>query len=146
MSDLVFDDKPPTSFWIFGGAALVWNLIGLVAYISTVMMPPEALAKMTEDAQQFYTSTPAWATGAFALAVTSGVVGSLLLLLRKAWAVPLFVVSLLSVIVQNVDAFILRDAFGILGINSVILPSLVFVVAVLLLIYSRSCKENGWLN
>ena len=146
MSDLVLDDKPPTSFWVFGGAALVWNLIGLVAYISTVMMPPEALAKMTEDAQQFYQSTPAWATGAFALAVNAGVLGSLFLLLRKRWAVPLFVISLLSVIAQNVDAFVLRDAFGILGINSVILPTAIFVVGVLLLLYSRSCKDKGWLN
>jgi hypothetical protein len=146
MSDLVLDDKPPTSFWVFGGAALVWNLIGLVAYISTVMMPPEALAKMTEDAQQFYQSTPAWATGAFALAVNAGVLGSLFLLLRKRWAVPLFVISLLAVIAQNVDAFVLRDAFGILGINSVILPTAIFVVGVLLLLYSRSCKDKGWLS
>ena len=146
MSDLVLDDRPPTSFWVFSAAALVWNLIGLVAYISTVMMPPEALAQMTEDAQQFYLSTPAWATGAFALAVNAGVLGSLLLLLRKRWAVPLFVVSLLSVIAQNVDAFVLRDAYGILGINSVILPTAIFVVGVLLLLYSRSCKEKGWLT
>lgn len=145
MSDLVLDDKPATAFWIFGGAALVWNLVGLVAYISSVTMSPEALAQMTEDAQRFYTSTPAWATGAFAVAVNAGVLGSLFLLLRKAWAVPLFALSLLAIIVQNIDAFVLRDAFGTLGTNSLILPSLIFVVAVLLLVYSRSCKDRGWL-
>lgn len=146
MSDLVLDDKPTTTFWIFSGAALVWNLIGLVMYISNVTMSPEALAQMTADAQQFVTSTPAWATGAFALAVTSGVLGSLFLLLRKSWAVPMFVLSLASVIVQNVDAFVLRDAFGLFGINSLILPATIFVVAVLLLVYSRGCKEKGWLT
>lgn len=146
MSDLVLDDKPTTTFWIFGAAALVWNLIGLVMYISTVTMPPEALAQMTADARAFYESTPKWATGAFALAVNAGVLGSLFLLLRKSWAIPMFVLSLVSVIAQNVDAFVLRDAFGILGINSVIVPSTIFIVAVLLVIYSRSCKENGWLT
>jgi hypothetical protein len=146
MSDLVLDDRPTTAFWVFGGAALVWNLIGLVMYISTVTMSPEALARMTEDAQAFFTSTPKWATGAFALAVTGGVLGSLSLLLRKAWAVPLFLLSLVAVVVQNIDAFVLREAFGILGVNAVILPSLVFIVAVLLLVYSRSCKAKGWLS
>ena len=146
MSDLVLDDKPPTSFWIFGGAALVWNLLGLVMYISHVTMSPEALAQMTEDAQLFYTSTPKWANGAFALAVNAGVLGSLFLLLRKSWAVPMFILSLVSVVVQNVDAFVLRDAFGLFGINSVIVPATIFVVAVLLLIYSRSCKEKGWIT
>ena len=146
MSDLVLDDKPPTSFWVFGGAALVWNLIGLVMYITNVMTPPETVAQMTEEAQQFYMSTPKWATAAFALAVNAGVLGSLFLLLRKSWAVPMFVLSLLSVIAQNVDAFVLRDAYGLGGINSLILPVPIFVVAVLLLIYSRSCKAKGWLT
>ena len=146
MSDLVLDDKPTTTFWVFGAAALVWNLIGLVMYISSVTMSPEAMAQMTADAQAFYASTPKWATAAFALAVNAGVLGSLFLLLRKAWAVPVFVLSLVSVIAQNVDAFVLRDAFGIMGVNSVIVPSVIFVVAVLLLVYSLSCKDKGWLT
>jgi hypothetical protein len=146
MSDLVLNEKPTTTFWIFGGAALVWNLIGLVAYISSVTMSPEALAKMTAEAQAFYSGAPKWATAAFALAVNAGVLGSLFLLLRKSWAVPLFALSLLAVIVQNVDAFVLRNAYSLSGINGVILPALVFIVAVLLLIYSRNVKERGWLT
>jgi hypothetical protein len=145
MSDLVLDRNPTTAFWIFSGAALIWNLLGLVAYISNVTMSPEALAQMTEDAQAFYTSTPTWATAAFALAVNAGVLGSLFLLLRKAWAVPMFVLSLVSVIAQNVDAFLLRDAFAIMGINSLIMPSAIFIVAVLLLVYSLRVKAKGWL-
>ena len=137
--------NPRTAFWIIAASMLVWNLIGLVAYISSVTMSPEALARMTADAQEFYTGTPKWATAAFALAVNAGVLGSLFLLLRKAWALPLFVLSLVAVIVQNVDAFVLRDAYSLSGINGVILPALVFVVTLLLLIYSRSCKEKGWL-
>jgi hypothetical protein len=146
MSDLVLNEKPTTTFWIFGGAALVWNLIGLVAYISSVTMSPEALAKMTAEAQAFYSGIPKWATAAFALAVNAGVLGSLFLLLRKSWAVPLFALSLVAVIVQNVDAFVLRNAYSLSGINGVILPALVFIVAVLLLIYSRNVKERGWLT
>ena len=146
MSDLVLNEKPTTTFWIFGGAALVWNLIGLVAYISSVTISPEALAKMTAEAQAFYSGTPKWATAAFALAVNAGVLGSLFLLLRKSWAVPLFVLSLVAVVVQNVDAFMLRNAYGLSGINGVVLPALVFIVAVLLLIYSRNVQERGWLT
>jgi hypothetical protein len=145
MSDIVFNGKPTTTFWIVGGAALIWNLIGLVAYVSTVTMSPEAMAKLTAEQQAFYSGTPAWATAAFALAVNAGVLGSLFLLLRKAWAVPLFVLSLVAIIVQNVDAFVLRDAYSLSGINGVILPALVFIVGVALLVYSRGTKERGWL-
>jgi len=58
----------------------------------------------------------------------------------------MFVLSLVAIIAQNIDAFILRDAYSLSGINGVILPALIFVVAVALVIYSRGVKEQRWLN
>jgi len=145
MSDLI-NGKPNTNFWIIGGAALVWNLIGLVFYVSHVSITPDALAAMTEAHQEFLLTTPTWATAAFAIAVNAGVLGSLLLLLRKTWAVPVLAISLLAIVVQDVDAFVLRDAFGIVGINSLIIPSMVFVIGIALLLYARATKERGWLR
>jgi hypothetical protein len=138
--------RPTTNFWIIGGAALVWNLIGLVFYIGHVTAAPEALAKLPEAQQEFLTTTPLWATAAFAIAVNAGVLGSLFLLLRKTWAVPMFVLSLVAIVVQDVDAYLMRDAFGVLGISSLIVPSMVFVIAVLLLLYSRAAKAKRWLS
>ena len=145
MSDIVFNDKPTTTFWIIGGAALIWNLIGLVFYIGHVTISPEALAAMPQLQQDFFAETPTWATAAFALAANAGVLGSLFLLLRKAWAVPMFLLSLVSVIVQDVDAFVLRDGFSVVGVNGIIIPSMIVVVAIALLFYARSTKERGWL-
>jgi hypothetical protein len=109
-------------------------------------MSPEALAKMTEAQQEFFVTTPVWATAAFAIAVNAGVLGSLFLLLRKSWAVPMFALSLAAIIVQDVDAYLLRDAYGILGVNGIIIPSMVFVIAVALLLYSRATKAKRWLT
>ena len=146
MSELLLDRKPPLSFWIFSGAALVWNLIGLLAYISIVTIPAEVPANMSAEVHAFYMATPVWATSAFAVAVTAGVLGSLFLLLRKSWALPMYIVSLLGVIVQNLDAFVLRDAYSLSGINSVILPALIFIAVVLLIFYSRAATARGWLS
>lgn len=140
------DSKPTTNFWIIGGAALVWNLIGLVFYVGQVTMSPEALAKMSEAQQEFFVTTPVWATAAFAIAVNAGALGSLFLLLRKSWAVPMLAVSLAAIIVQDIDAYLLRDAYGILGINGIIIPSMVFIIGVALLLYSRAVKAKRWLN
>jgi hypothetical protein len=145
MSDVI-NGKPSTNFWIIGGAALVWNLIGLVFYIGQVSITPEALAALTEAQQEFFLATPTWATAAFAIAVNAGVLGSLFLLLRKTWAVPMLVISLAAIVVQDVDAFALRDAFGIVGVSSVIIPSMVFVIGIALLFYARATKERGWLS
>lgn len=140
------DSKPTTNFWIIGGAALVWNLIGLVFYVGHVTMSPEALAQMSEAQQEFFVTTPAWATAAFAIAVNAGALGSLFLLLRKTWAVPMLSLSLVAIIVQDIDAYLLRDAYGVLGINGIIIPSMVFVIAVALLLYARAAKARRWLN
>lgn len=145
MSDIVFNDKPTTTFWIVGGAALIWNLIGLVFYIGHVTISPEALAAMPQLQQDFFAETPTWAIAAFALAANAGVLGSLFLLLRKVWAVPMFLLSLVSVIVQDVDAFVLRDGFSVVGVNGIIIPSMIVAVAIALLFYARSTKERGWL-
>ena len=145
MSD-VLNGKPGANFWIIGGAALVWNLIGLVFYLGQVTMSPDALAKLAEAQQEFLTATPSWGTAAFATAVNAGVLGSLFLLLRKAWAVPMFALSLLAIVVQDIDAFVMRGAFSIVGVNGIIIPSMVFVIAIALLLYSRATKNRGWLS
>ena len=145
MSDVI-KGKPNTNFWIIGGAALVWNLIGLVFYVGQVSTTPEALAALTEAQQEFFLGTPTWATAAFAIAVNAGVLGSIFLLLRKTWAVPLLVISLLAIVVQDVDAFVLRDAYGVMGISSLLIPSMVFVIGIALLLYARETKKRGWLS
>ena len=145
MSDAL-DNKPSDNFWIIGWSALVWNLIGLWIYIGQVTMSPEAMANLTEDQQAFFSSTPAWSNAAWAIAVNAGVFGSALLLLRKSWAIPMFAISLAAIIVQDVDQFVLRDAYGLVGINSLIIPSMVFVIAVALLLYSRAANKQGWLS
>ena len=145
MSDVI-NGKPNTNFWIIGGAALVWNLIGLVFYIGQVMTSPEDLAKLTEAQQEFLLATPSWATSAFAIAVNAGVIGSLFLLMRRSWAIPTLAISLLAIVVQDVDAFVLRDVYSIMGVNSLIIPSLVFVIGIALLFYARAAEERGWLR
>jgi hypothetical protein len=144
MSDLL-DSRPTTTFWIIGGAALVWNLIGLVIYYQHVTMTPEQLASFSDAKQQFISSTPLWATSAYAIAVNAGVLGSLFLLLRKSWAVPLFALSLLGILVQNLHAFLLASGLAVWGTSGIVLPALVIVIGVALLMYSRATKDKGWL-
>jgi hypothetical protein len=64
---------------------------------------------ISESHRAIIEARPAWATGAFAIAVFGGALGCLLLLLKKSAAYYLFIASLLGVIVQ------LIPTLGILG-------------------------------
>ncbi len=145
MSDQL-NGKPPTSFWVISATALIWNLIGVMTYYSQVTMTPAALEGFSPEQQAFFTSMPAWATAAYAIAVTAGVLGGLLLLLRKAWAVPAFAVSLAAIIVQDIHAFVLAGGIEVFGPGGAVIPAVVLVIGILLLWYSRSAKSKGWIS
>jgi len=146
MSDLL-NGRPSTSFWIIGGAALIWNLFGFVVYFMQVSASPEELAaSYSAEEIDFMLSTPKWATSAFAIAVNAGVLGSLFLLLRKAWAVPMFVLSLVALLIQDLNTFVLNDAVAVFGATPVYIQGSVLTISVLLIFYSRATKRKGWLS
>lgn len=138
--------RPGTNFWIVGGVALIWNLIGLVFYYLEVTATPEALANLTEAQQAFLAGKPTWATSAFAVAVTTGVLGSLLLLLRKALALPMFIISLAAILVQNLHAFGMANGLEAWGTGATILPAITIIVAVALIVYARAARARGWIS
>lgn len=146
MSDQI-NGKPPTSFWIIAGVALVWNLIGIMIYYMQVTSSPEDLAQYYNEAElAFITSTPTWATSAYAIAVTAGVLGCVLLLLRKAWAVPMFIISLAGIVAQDIYGFLIADGIGVWGARGTILPAIVLAIGIALILYSRDSKDKHWID
>ncbi len=138
--------KPPTWFWVVASIALVWNLLGAMAYVNQVMMTPEELQLLPEDQRAILESTPAWATGAFALAVWGGTLGCILLLMRKKAATPVLVLSLLGLIVQLYHAFFMTNSMEVYGPGGLVMPIMVIAIGVYLIWFSRSAAAKGWLS
>lgn len=148
MSDEFIQDKPTMTFWIVGGAALIWNFLGLFSYVNMRTSTNEAYtaAGYTPEQIAFINATPEWALSAFAISVTAGVLASLFLLLRKAWAVPTFILSFAAVVAVNFNNFVLMNTVEVLGNVPVYIQSAVIVIGALLILYSRSAKKKGWLT
>jgi hypothetical protein len=125
--------------------ALLWNVLGCVAYLNDVMLTPDDIAKLTPAQQAMYNARPMWATAATALAVWGGVLGCIALLMRKRWATPVFAVSLAGVVVQDAAMFGLTDAAKQAGAPVYILQGLVILVCVLLVRLSRKAAAAGWI-
>lgn len=143
----VLNDKPSTAFWVLGVVFLLWNLLGLFGYYTQVTMTPEVMAANFSEAQQAWmTGEPVWATAAYATAVTAGVIAAALMLLRKALAFPIFIVSFVAVIVQDFNAFVLSDWKAVWGNSALYLPSVVIVIGIVEIWYTRAAKAKGWLS
>lgn len=134
--------KPPTWFWVAASAALIWNLIGVAAYLGQMMMDMSTLS----DAQRtFYETTPAWATSAFAIAVFAGTAGSAALLLRQRWAIPALVASLFGVIVQMAHSLLPGNSLEVFGTSALILPLLTLAIGLALIWFAIVSKNRSWL-
>lgn len=138
--------KPPTWFWIVSALALLWNLVGVGAYMSQAYMSIEDLEKMSQAERLLFESQPAWATGAFALAVWGGALGCIALLLRKSWAVPVLGISLIGIVVQMVYSFFLSNSFEVYGLGAMVMPIMVLVIGVGLILFARKVSAKNWLN
>ena len=139
-------NKPPTWFWVVSVVALIWNLLGVFAYIQTVTMSPEALQALPEQERALYESAPAWATGAFAIAVWGGALGCILLLLRRKLATGVLVVSLVGIVVQMYHAFFISNSIEVYGPGGMIMPVMVLAIAIFLIWFSRKATVSGWLK
>ena len=95
--------KPSTGFWVISIIALLWNLMGVAVYFMMMKMDPALLVETyNQEYADIFASKPAWATGAFAIAVFGGLLGCIGLILRKAWSKLLFIISLVGVIIHNI--------------------------------------------
>ncbi len=132
------------SFWAIGAVALIWNVVGVINFF--MQMNPDVLAAYRESERAIIEGRPAWATGAFAIAVFGGALGCILLLLRKSAAYYLFIASLLGVIVQmtphlGMVGSTINDPFEV--VMMILMP---LVVAAFLIWYSKQAESKGWIS
>jgi hypothetical protein len=132
------------SFWVIGAVALIWNVMGVINYF--MQLNADALATYPAAERAIVEGRPAWATGAFAIAVFGGTLGGLLLLLRKSAAFYVFIASLMGVIVTHIHTFRVANSTVDFGpaVISAILSSL--VVAVFLIWYSKLAERKAWIS
>jgi hypothetical protein len=139
-------ESPTRSFRIISTLALLWNALGIVTWLMTVTMSDAALAALPEAEQELYTNVPAGVTVSYAVAVLGGTVGSIGLLLRRAWAVPILGLSLAGILLQMGHALLASQLLAVKGAGAAVLPLLIVVVAALLLWYAVRARSRGMLR
>ncbi len=138
--------KLPVWFWIVAALALIWNLLGVFAYIQQMTISDEALAALPAAERALYDAYPAWAAAAFAVAVFGGAAGSALLLLRNKLAIPVFGASLAGIAVQMVHSLFIANSVAVYGPGAAIMPVMIVVISAALLWWSMQLKAKGWIG
>jgi hypothetical protein len=124
-----------TPLWlrIVGVLALAWNALGVWSYLGHVGLVP-SMAPGPEPAM------PAAVTAAYAIGVFAAIAGAIGLVAARRWAQPLFVASLLGLMIDW--GWVFANAPGAAkGIGVAVLAG-----AVLLVLLSRFAAQKGWLR
>jgi len=138
--------KPSSLFYIISSMALVWNLMGVFNFLDQALMSDEVLASLPKDQQLIYQDVPAWVTAAFAIAVFSGTLGAVFLLLKKKIASTFFILSFIGIVTQMSYGLLLdekTDNYGPLGL---LMPLMIITVGGYLIWYSKKANKNRWLS
>lgn len=141
--------KPNKSFLIIGILALLWNIMGLFQFIMAAFMQDTMLETYgetyTPQQMELFLNTPSWYYVVFGICTITGVLGSITLLLKKKIAVPLFLVSLVTVFVVQGYWILGTQAIALLGTEAIIMPMLVIVTSIFLYFYCKGARQNNWL-
>lgn len=135
---------PPAWFRIVALIAVLWNAFGVFQYLSSVGLFGDPMTGMTAEQRAAAESIPPAVIGAFALGTFAGLIGSLGLLLRKRWAVPVLVLSLLALAVLEGWIVFLSGVLDLFGGPA--LPVTIVLIALLLAWLAWHARQRGWLG
>lgn len=128
------------SFWVIGIVTLIFNIAGIVNFVT--QMNADTVSAMPDAYRAIIEGRPAWATGAFAVAVFGGALGCLLLLLKKSAAYYVFIASLLGSAGAQIPVLRMPD----FPVEALIGGLMQFVVTAFLIWYSMRAERRGWLG
>jgi hypothetical protein len=137
--------KTPIHLWIIGILSLLWNAGGGFDYSATQLQLESYMSNFTPEQLEYFYGFPVWMDAAWAIAVWSGVLGSLCLLLRKSWATWLFGLAVAGLAVSTVYN-LMSDGFSLMGEGAAIFTAIIWAIALFLFFYARAMQRKGVLT
>ena len=139
--------RPPGWFIAVAVLLALWGVLGCIAFYLHVKMGPAMDPAATDWDRAYYAALPGWFTPVYAAAVGGGLLGSIALLFRSKLALPLFVISLIAVIVQFGYVFLGTDMLAHKSAAATVpFPLFIAAVAVFQIWLARFARRLGWIS
>ena len=136
----------PGWFWAAAIAALLFELIGCFFFAVEVRMSRADLSSLPLDQRAMLEARPGWFYIAFALAVGTGLVGSIGLLLRRSWAGSLLLASTVFAVIQFSSILIVPEMRQTTPSDALAVPIGVIICCYAIWQLARLARRRGWLS
>jgi len=140
--------SPTVPIWFKAVAvlAILWGVAGLYACFTQLTLTPAALAALPAAQRDAFAAMPGWVKIDYQVAVISGFVGGILLLVGHRQAQLAFIVSLAAVILQFGWTFLIYGGLAKLGPSALAFPAFIAAVAAAEIWLATWAKSRGWLK
>ena len=144
--------KPSVLFWVVSVALLLWGIGGASIYVAYLLETPDEFARSAESPEnreayaQYVSSIPAWATGVGIVAAIARLLAALCLLIRRAWALPLYIVSLIFFSIALYRAFVVANAATVMSGAHIGVQIVFLALSVFAIWFTVQKKSNGVLS
>jgi len=116
------------------------------SFYNEVTLSAEAAAAMPPEQRAMWDTMPGWLWVVFAIAVFSALGGGIALLMKRAIAEPLYLVSLIAVVIQFGYVFLAMPVLEIIGAAAIPFPAVIIIVAIISYWLARNWKAKGWIG
>jgi len=138
--------KTPFHYWIVAILSVLWNSMGAFDYTATQYRLESYMSQFTPEQLEYFYGFPVWMDAAWAIAIWASLLGSIVLLFRKALAVWFFGVAILGLAVSSIYNFVLSNGAEIMGDGAVMFSAVIWVIALFLYFYSSAMHKRRVLN
>jgi hypothetical protein len=115
-------------------------------FMLTEMKVEAVMSRYPPQQREYFASFPWWAVAFWAISVFGGVIGCLLLLLKKRIAFPVLLASVIGAIVYNLGGLFLLGGMKVMRETGGLGLTAVPIVFTTLVSYARAMSEKGVLS
>jgi hypothetical protein len=137
----------PWHLWVIGSIGGLWSSIGVISFMLTQMNVEAVMSRFPPPQRQYFESFPSWTVAFWAIGVSGGVIGCLLLLLRNRLAFHVLLASAIGTIVCNLGGLFLLGGMQVMretgGLGLTVFP---IIVAASLASYAGAMRRAGVLS
>ena len=137
----------PWHLWLVGIIGALWSSMGVVSFMLTQMNVEAVMSRFPPQQREYFASFPWWAVAFWGISVFGGVIGCLLLLIKKRLAFPVLLASVIGAIVSNLGGLFLLGGMKVMretgGLGLTAVP---IIFTTLLVSYARAMREKGVLS
>lgn len=137
----------PWHLWLIGIIGVLWNAMGVVSFMLTELNVEAVMSQFPPQQRAYFESFPLWAVACWAIGVFGGLIGCLLLLLKRRLAFHVLLASLVGSIVSTIGGLVLLGGMEVMRETDALgLTLLPIIIAAFLASYAGAMSRKGVLS